>query len=317
VVREAPPRQRQAAGARPATLVLPLSAKTERALGMLAGRYAEYLAARPQADLADVCFTAGDGRACFSERLAVSATSVVEMQDSLRAAAAGQASAGVVRGRVASKPLLAIRARGRASIPGVLQLAEREPRLRALLAASPELSPFAVEYALARWWQERGVPASMLVAEGAGAFVAAVLAGCMSSADGARLDPALAREPVKIPLLCARTGQLVPVGQVPPRSWFEASAGSGGDAGLSVLRERGGTLLFNLDEGQEPVDGLSVLSAHAPDASATLFVKGIALDWSAIYDTAEKIALPTYPFARVRCWLQPDELRSPTPRELT
>jgi acyl transferase domain-containing protein len=44
---------------------------------------------------------------------------------------------------------------------------------------------------------------------------------------------------------------------------------------------------------------------------ATLYVRGAALDWRTLYPrTGNDVELPTYPFQRVRCWLDPAEMRS-------
>ena len=46
---------------------------------------------------------------------------------------------------------------------------------------------FAIEYALARWWQHQGLLPDLLVGHSLGEFTAAVIAGVMSVADAARL----------------------------------------------------------------------------------------------------------------------------------
>ena len=66
--------------------LLTLSAKSEKALGELAERYATHLEAHPELPLADVCFTASTGRAHFEHRLALIAESSIDAQARLRAA---------------------------------------------------------------------------------------------------------------------------------------------------------------------------------------------------------------------------------------
>ena len=51
--------------------VLVISARTDAALRELAGRYAEYLEQDGEWSWAEICHTAGVGRAAMSERLAV------------------------------------------------------------------------------------------------------------------------------------------------------------------------------------------------------------------------------------------------------
>jgi acyl transferase domain-containing protein/NADPH:quinone reductase-like Zn-dependent oxidoreductase/acyl carrier protein len=64
--------------------LLVVSAKSEEALGELAGRYAEHLAAHTEVPLADVSFTSTVGRAHFGHRGAVLAHSAKEAQQGLR-----------------------------------------------------------------------------------------------------------------------------------------------------------------------------------------------------------------------------------------
>ena len=85
------------AGERPAHL-LPLSAKTAPALRELAARYAEHLRAHPEEAWADVCHTAGTGRAHFPHRLALAAETGAAAQTALAAVAAGEPAPGVVTG---------------------------------------------------------------------------------------------------------------------------------------------------------------------------------------------------------------------------
>jgi thioester reductase-like protein len=87
---------------RPAHL-LTLSAKSEKALGELAQRYADFLASYPEVSLADVCFTANTGRSHFDHRLAVVAESTEQLQRTLFAFVNGKRTMGLVNGQVTSK----------------------------------------------------------------------------------------------------------------------------------------------------------------------------------------------------------------------
>jgi acyl transferase domain-containing protein/acyl carrier protein len=84
--------------------VLPVSAKDERALRELARRYAEHLEARPDLDPADLCFSAGEGRAALPERLAVCGADRIELAERLRAVADGRPAPGTHRGRAEAVP---------------------------------------------------------------------------------------------------------------------------------------------------------------------------------------------------------------------
>src|SRR4030095_13436595 len=51
------------------------------------------------------------------------------------------------------------------------------------------------------------------------------------------------------------------------------------------------------------------------DATAAVWSAGLPLDWSAAGARGRKISLPTYPFQRVRCWIDPTNRgEAPLPR---
>lgn len=64
--------------------ILTLSAKTPKALEELVKGYEVYLKSHPDAELADICFTANAGRKHFNHRLAVTAFSVEQLGSQLR-----------------------------------------------------------------------------------------------------------------------------------------------------------------------------------------------------------------------------------------
>lgn len=64
--------------------LLTLSAKTEKALAELVSSYHNYLETHPEAEIADICFTANTGRQHFSHRLAVIAGSTKELLEQLK-----------------------------------------------------------------------------------------------------------------------------------------------------------------------------------------------------------------------------------------
>jgi acyl transferase domain-containing protein len=82
--------------------LLTLSAKDETALGQLAQRYTDFLATRPDANLADIAYTANVGRATLPQRLALVAEDVAQAQEKLAAFAGSERVAGLVNGRQAS-----------------------------------------------------------------------------------------------------------------------------------------------------------------------------------------------------------------------
>jgi 3-oxoacyl-(acyl-carrier-protein) synthase/pyruvate/2-oxoglutarate dehydrogenase complex dihydrolipoamide acyltransferase (E2) component/acyl carrier protein len=53
------------------------------------------------------------------------------------------------------------------------------------------------------------------------------------------------------------------------------------------------------------------------DSAATLYARGVDIDWAAFHPQAgQRAELPTYPFQRRRCWLEPEELLSWRPTEI-
>jgi acyl transferase domain-containing protein len=88
-----PPTRRQSSSSpSPTPYLLPLSARTPTALNQLAARYAQHLAARPDLNLADLCFTASVGRSHFARRLAIVASSTPELRQILVDALSGRAN---------------------------------------------------------------------------------------------------------------------------------------------------------------------------------------------------------------------------------
>lgn len=171
--------------------ILPLSARTPTALVKLAQDYRNWLSAHPQAALADVCFTAGVGRAHFEHRAALVVDSTESATELLGALADDRPAPGLVRGISGDTPKTAWLFTGQGSqYPGMArELFDTEPvfaetlnhcadvlsdilekplldvifdvdglygeeTLRQTSYAQPAL--FAVEMGLARLWQSWG-----------------------------------------------------------------------------------------------------------------------------------------------------------------
>lgn len=210
-----------AAGAAPPFSVLPLSARTPAALMQLADRYRAWLSAHPEATLADVCFTAGTGRAHLEHRAAL----VVDSRDSaielLGALADDRPAPGLVRGESHDTPKTAWLFTGQgsqyagmarelydtepvfaetlnrcaATIADVLEKplldvifdldSGAEETLRQTSYAQPAL--FALELGLARLWQSWGFEPDVVLGHSVGQYAAACVAGVLTLEDGARL----------------------------------------------------------------------------------------------------------------------------------
>ncbi|HKH50580.1 MAG TPA: acyltransferase domain-containing protein, partial [Mycobacterium sp.] len=201
--------------------VLPLSARSPEALVASAQRYASWLAANPEVEIADVCFTAGAGRSHFEHRAALVVDSVEGARELLTGLAEGRLEPGAVRGVCGDPPKTAWLFTGQGSqYPGMArELFDAEPvfrdtvtqcaealagmLLRPLLEvlfdtdsddgkplqhtsfAQPAL--FAIEMGLARLWQSWGIEPDVVLGHSVGQYAAACVAGVFGIEDGARL----------------------------------------------------------------------------------------------------------------------------------
>ncbi|HEY0179705.1 MAG TPA: beta-ketoacyl synthase N-terminal-like domain-containing protein, partial [Dokdonella sp.] len=216
VLEEAPPRPPPAPGR--AVALLPLSARDEAAFARRAADLAAALDACADADLADVAATLAQGRRPLPVRGFVVARGVAEARERLARVAArraakprlvllfpGQGSqhANMARELVASEAAfrapfeqvcaLASARLGRDLRALILPAAGTEAAANAALAETRHAQPalFAIEYALARWWESVGLVADAMIGHSIGEYVAATLAGVFT------LDDAVA-------LVCAR-----------------------------------------------------------------------------------------------------------------
>ncbi len=202
--------------------ILPLSARTPAALVALADQYRSWLTEHPQASLADVCFTAGAGRAHLENRVALVVNSRESAVELLGALADDRPAPGLVRGESHDTPKTAWLFTGQGSqYPGMArELFDTEPvfaetlkrcaaavadvlekplldvifdvdsvdadeRLRQTSYAQPAL--FAVEMGLARLWQSWGLQPDVVLGHSVGQYSAACVAGVFSLEDGALL----------------------------------------------------------------------------------------------------------------------------------
>ena len=202
--------------------ILPLSARTPAALVQIADQYRSWLSAHPEASLADVCFTAGAGRAHLEQRAALVINSREPAGELLGALADDRPAPGLVRGVSDDTPKTAWLFTGQGSqYPGMArELFDTEPvfaetlthcaavvadvlekplldvifdadgpdseeTLRQTSYAQPAL--FAVEMGLARLWQSWGFEPDVVLGHSVGQYSAACVAGVFSLEDGALL----------------------------------------------------------------------------------------------------------------------------------
>ena len=206
--------------------ILPLSARTPAALVQVADQYRSWLSAHPEATLADVCFTAGAGRAHLEHRAALVVNSRESAIELLGALADDRPAPGLVRGESHDTPKTAWLFTGQGSqYPGMArELFDTEPvfaeTLNRCAAAVADVlekplldvifdrtsdgerpdseetlrqtsyaqpALFAVEMGLARLWQSWGFEPDVVLGHSVGQYSAACVAGVFSLEDGALL----------------------------------------------------------------------------------------------------------------------------------
>jgi acyl transferase domain-containing protein/acyl carrier protein len=202
--------------------LLALSAHTPAALLRLADDYRDWLSQNPAATLADVCFTAGAGRAHLEHRAALVVNSRESAVELLGALAEDRPATGLFRQESHDTPKMAWLFTGQGSqYPGMArELFDTEPvfaetvnrcaaavadilekplldvifdvdspegesTLRQTSYAQPAL--FAVEMGLARLWQSWGFEPNVVLGHSVGQYSAACVAGVFGLEDGARL----------------------------------------------------------------------------------------------------------------------------------
>ncbi len=199
--------------------VLSLSARTPAALVDVAARYRDWFTAHPDADLSEVCFSAGVGRSHFEQRAALVMNSTASATELLGALADDRPAPGLVRGQCGDPPKTAWLFPGQgsqyvgmgrelfetepvfreavsrcaAAVEGVLEKplldvifgAGGDDVLRHTSYAQPAL--FAVEMGLARLWQSWGMEPDVVLGHSVGQYSAACVTGVFGLEDGALL----------------------------------------------------------------------------------------------------------------------------------
>lgn len=260
--------------------LLPLSAKTANALTQIARAHVERLDAQPDSLLADVCYTAGVGRAHFNHRLAIHASSNAELRDRLSRFSvdpkqtASNQEPGVAFMFPATRPIAGA---GR-------ELYETHPRFRetvdrcavilhsengkTLLDAANGTASFVVQFALAELWRSWGIVPLAVWGAGVGELVAAAIS------DASSLEDALRR--------AAGHGAI-----------------SGNGAPIEKLRGEGCSVFLEitLSDGRSGWEQLL-------DKVAELYTLGVNVDWEKFDEVYPRrfVALPTYPFQRQQYW---------------
>ncbi|MCB1127075.1 MAG: type I polyketide synthase, partial [Verrucomicrobiae bacterium] len=197
--------------------VLTLSAKNREALVELARRYESWFQSHPQAELADVCYTAATGRSHLEQRAALLVDSTEQAQKLLADLQANRPGGNLWSGEGKRRPKMAWLFTGQGSqyrgmaeelyqsqpvFRQVLEqceelLADSWPRpLREILFAEEALlnqttytqaALFALEVSMARLYQSWGLEPDVVLGHSVGQYSAACVAGVLSLEDGLRL----------------------------------------------------------------------------------------------------------------------------------
>jgi acyl transferase domain-containing protein len=315
-----------------------LSAKTDAALAQLAERYGQYLAAHPETNLADLCFSANAGRSHFSHRQSFVTHSIADLGEQLATFSATQPNETMLKPRRAPKIAYLFSAETAQNYEGLQQLYETQPSFRQALDRCqaildpdrpPELaslldSPaagFAVEYALYELWSAWGIQPNAVVG----------VAGVFSLADGLKLVAQqqsaadVTYSAPQIALVCPRTGAIAGAEMATPNYWEAvASAQIQFTQNIATLQQQGCEIFLEL--GLQPTwtaladqplmatgTWLTSLMPTQPvwrsllDSLASLYQQGAKVDWFGFDRGNDRqwLTLPSYPWQRQRYWFEP------------
>jgi acyl transferase domain-containing protein/SAM-dependent methyltransferase len=207
---------------------------------------------------------------------------------------------------------------------------------------------FVVEYALAELWRSWGIEPGLVMGDGLGEIVAATVAGMMSLEEGLALATErddqveqicskMSFKPPRIALFSAVSLQMVTADNPLDATHWRHSRRDAvrlGEAmeslyrqGYQLFLEIGPTpLLLSMGQKCFPTDaGVWLPSLHPErddweqmlESLSTLYMHGINADWNNFYrhTATHKVALPTYPFAPRRFWIEPAKAREKPPED--
>jgi acyl transferase domain-containing protein/acyl carrier protein len=249
-----------------------VSGRTAAGLAAQAGRLAEWAAARPDADLADVGWSLATSRSVFEHRAVITGTGREELTAGLLAVAAGEPGAGVVTGSVppggAGRVVFVFAGHGAQwagmgrELAGCCPVfAERLAQCSAALApltgwrvqdvlmgaaGAPGLERedvlqpvlWAVSVALAAVWQAAGVTPDAVAGHSQGEIAAATVAGILSLEDAAAVIAGRSRVLMRL----AGQGGMLSVAE-PAAAVRERITGSGGRLSVAVINSPAATVV--------------------------------------------------------------------------
>ena len=352
--------------------LLTLSARSLSSLSAAAQNLAIYFERNPGVPLADAAYTLHTGRTAFAYRLCVTCSAVDEAIEKLRIAmrTASRCEAGSSVQVVLAFP---------ESIDiAVAQLWIQETEFRAYFNAVYELliaaaglsrdcpqdalewieqtaneSPlgatlvqFAIQYALARTWQEMGLSPTAIVADGIGEYAAATISGMMTPSDAvamvylsAQVEPRSTQTEELARVMAGAQIQRASAETVPlyvdggsyrltqdearnRNYWIDRAMANRRGA---VVRTRQGVaadaLMLQVGFGgtwrtadSSFVPAVSRERGHVEVMSplGALWLRGLEPNWTALHrhERRRRIPLPTYPFDRQRYWIDPPRVHT-------
>jgi acyl transferase domain-containing protein len=290
-----------------------LSAKSDAALHDLARRYEDFLAAREDVSLADLCFTAKARRTHFDRRLCFATNSIAQLRQQLNDFLAGRPTSGLIQGEV----------KGR-----------KRPKIAFLF--SDTVSGSGEEYEIAKLWLDWGIKPKVLMGYGVGEFMAAAIAGIFSLEDAlmlveersrllqaslssqdrlakfARILEQVSFSQPRLAIVSSFTG-ITSEAMTTPQYWCRYLQPETEKPIAEMLEGLKGDRLI-LAMGAKPIsfaakEGVCLASNEGAiwKSLGNLYVRGIAIDWSKVENAASVLQLPTYPFQRQRYWFQKTE----------
>jgi acyl transferase domain-containing protein len=294
--------------------VLTLSARSEKALQALAGRYCEYFSS--DRDLGDVCFSANTGRSLFEYRLAIVAASTSELEQKLDGYLAQPTNPEIRSQKVStSTPSKVVFFFPDEVIKGDLtegELYKTQPTFRTALdrcreqisahaQITPQLNTFAYQYALFQLWQSWGIEANAIAGAGVGEFVAACVTGVLSLEDSLKLTAA-GNDLLAVSRTVSYNKPKIAIAiddkidNARFNYWRSISSKSTKIISLSNSQD-----IYKLNLSYWQSNWREILT----DLLA-LYYLGIKIDWLGFdRDYArQKIILPNYPFQRQRYWIE-------------
>jgi acyl transferase domain-containing protein/glutamate-1-semialdehyde aminotransferase len=364
----------EASGAGRGTELLVLSARTASALDRATENALDYLESHPDVPLADIAYTLQVGRRRFARRRALVCRDREDAIRSLRERAGRR----VLTGDLASNDTTVAFMFPGGTTPAAgcgQDLYEQEPVFRAAIEecaaaierdlpvdlrgvlyplpgdvrgameklAAPAVAQaalFAVEYALSRLWMHWGVTPAVVVGDGTGELVAAVVAGVFQVRDAIALAVRRAQLPTntradadalaaavrrserktpKVAMAAAATGGWVSAEQaVDADYWTATLLKPAAGADLRGLLARSPIVVLTV--GPQDSDSKGAAVATLPtlcrrradvesmfDTLAELWLQGVVVNWQALHDQERRVRvpLPTYPFERERYWIDP------------